>query len=272
MTNQEIKALINDNLGSIAFIIGNGINRYPKNPVALSWDQLLVQLWMVVTQTDIVNRPEGISVTEFYDILELKNTQNLKLQKEFCKLMTDWEPLDHHRTIVGKLRDWGAPLLTTNFEGTLEKTFDFPLYRISGAKLSDRYPWSSYYGTTKLELPTDGFGVWHINGMIKYYRSIRLGLGHYMGSVEKARRLIHNGEEDSLFRGKNQSYWQGHKTWLHLIFNKSLFIFGLDLEENETFFRWLLIERSKYFRKFPDRSHSGWYLMKKTNEIGRAHV
>jgi hypothetical protein len=264
MTIQQIKDLIEHNHRSIAFIVGNGINRYPNNPVGLSWEQLLIRLWQEVTGQNIVNLPQGIAITEFYDILELENHQNLNLQERFCELMQGWTPLDHHRIIVRKIRDWEVPLLTANFEGTLENTYDFPLKRIAGTGFSDFYPWSSYYGTTDLNLPTDGFGIWHINGMIHYTRSIRLGLGHYMGSVEKARGLIHNGDEDSLFSGKDQAFWRGYRTWLHIIFNKSLFIFGFGLEENETFIRWLLIERKRYFQRFPERNYQGWYLMKRS--------
>ena len=63
--------------------------------------------------------------------------------------------------------------------------------------------------------------------------------------------------------GKNQEHWVGLYTWLHILFNRSLFIFGLGLKENEVFLRWLLIERAKYFKKFSLRNHQGWYLMKK---------
>ncbi|MCD9187876.1 MAG: hypothetical protein LUM44_15755 [Pyrinomonadaceae bacterium] len=35
------------------------------------------------------------------------------------------------------------------------------------------------------------------------------------------------------------------------------------MEENEVFIRWLLIERAKYFRKFPERAKSGWYVSPK---------
>ena len=69
-----------------------------------------------------------------------------------------------------------------------------------------------------------------------------------------------------MFGGKNLNYWQGYRTWLHIIFNKSLLIMGLKLEENETFLRWLLIQRSKYFAIFPDRKHKGWYLYPKEEE------
>lgn len=37
-------------------------------------------------------------------------------------------------------------------------------------------------------------------------------------------------------------------------------IFGLSLEENEVFFRWLLIERARYFKKFPKRKKDAWYV------------
>ena len=86
-----------------------------------------------------------------------------------------------------------------------------------------------------------------------------------MGSVERARNLLHKREDEVLFTGKNNTQWKGYKTWLHIIFNKSLFVFGLGLEENELFLRWILIERIKYFKKFPDRKHKGWYINRRSN-------
>ena len=86
-----------------------------------------------------------------------------------------------------------------------------------------------------------------------------------MGSVERARNLLHKREDEVLFTGKNNTQWKGYKTWLHIIFNKSLFVFGLGLEENELFLRWILIERIKYFKKFPGRRHKGWYINRRSN-------
>lgn len=37
-------------------------------------------------------------------------------------------------------------------------------------------------------------------------------------------------------------------------------IFGLGLEENEVFFRWLLIERARYFKDFPERRKDAWFI------------
>lgn len=47
------------------------------------------------------------------------------------------------------------------------------------------------------------------------------------------------------------------------MFNCSLCIIGLALDEDETFLRWLLIERKKYFRSFHGREHKGWYIYQK---------
>ena len=35
---------------------------------------------------------------------------------------------------------------------------------------------------------------------------------------------------------------------------------GLELNTTEVFLRWLLIERAKYFRKFPERSKSAFFV------------
>lgn len=267
MTTQQIKDIISRNQQDIAFVIGNGINRYPNNPNALSWDDLLIQLWEKVSLQTLTRRPNGISLTEFYDILELENSHDINLQKEVTELMKDWQPLNHHKIITDKIRLLDAPILTTNFEETFSKTFDYKLLRTEQDKFTDFYPWTTYHGERELEIPTDGFGVWYINGMINYHRSIRLGLSHYMGSVERARGMLHKGNDERLFSGKNSNYWKGHKTWLHIVFNKSLFVFGLGLEENETFLRWILIERIKYFKKFPNRKHKGWYITDRNSNL-----
>ena len=132
-------------------------------------------------------------------------------------------------------------------------------------KFTDFYPWNMYYSDREISNPLDGFAVWHINGTRDYPRSIRLGLSDYMGSVERARKMIQGNSLDEYFMGKNQSYWKGYNTWFHIIFNKSLFIFGLGLEENEVFLRWLLIQRTKYCKMY-NKNHKGWYIDKGIKE------
>lgn len=89
--------------------------------------------------------------------------------------------------------------------------------------------------------------------MVGYRRSIRLSLSEYMGLSARVRFFLHKEESIDDFNFKNQNNWKEDNTWLHIIFNSSLCIFGLALDENETFLRWLLIERAKYFRRFPER-------------------
>lgn len=91
MTITNIKQIIEQNKDNIAFVVGNGINRYPNNPNALSWDELLIKLCSKVSSQTLTGRPNGISLTEFYDILELEKPQNIKLQREVTKLMENWE-------------------------------------------------------------------------------------------------------------------------------------------------------------------------------------
>ncbi|WP_306350388.1 hypothetical protein [Flavobacterium sp. '19STA2R22 D10 B1'] len=264
MSTAEIKNIIAENKDDIAFVIGNGVNRYPNNPNALSWDDLLLKLWDKASLHTVLKRPSGVSITEFYDILDLINNSSIQLQKEVATLMEDWEPLLHHETIVSRIKELNVPLLTTNFEATFAKTFEYDLYKIEQDRFTDYYPWNCYHANTELKSPLEGFGVWYINGMTHYHRSIRLGLSHYMGSVERARMLI-NSPMGKLYNAKNISDWKGNSTWLHIVFHRSLFIFGLGLDENETFLRWLLIERFKYYKKYPSRKHKGWYLYKRSD-------
>jgi hypothetical protein len=99
-----------------------------------------------------------------------------------------------------------------------------------------------------------------MNGMVKYHRSIKLGLSEYMGNVERARKMVNNNYGYIPNEGTNP--WIQNYTWIDIIFNKSLCIFGLSLDETEVFFRWLLIQRAKFFKRFPNYSHNGWYIMK----------
>lgn len=262
---KEIKRIFSRNANNIAFLTGNGINlHFNRNNV--SWEDLLLYLWdkhSFDTQSTI---PSGISFTEFYDALEIQNFSkknfSAELQKDVQEKMADWKPSLNQNVALEEIKSLDAPILTTNFDDLIPKSLSLEFNKLSDTKFTDYYPWSCYYSDRQLMYPTEGFGVWFPNGMVKYPRSIKLGLSQYMGNVVRARRLIHKEPDNIGFEGKNQNFWPGYKTWLHIIFNKSLFIFGLGLNENEVFIRWLLIERAKYFRKYPQRKYKGWYLMK----------
>jgi hypothetical protein len=95
--------------------------------------------------------------------------------------------------------------------------------------------------------------------MQRYRQSIRLGLSHYMGSVERARSWFQRSGT-RLFGATDITAWPGAGTWLQIFMHKPLLIFGLGLLENEVFLRWLLIERARYFLKFPMRGRQAWYV------------
>ncbi|HWV75168.1 MAG TPA: hypothetical protein VN040_25790 [Pseudosphingobacterium sp.] len=265
-----LKQLIEDNKDDIAIIVGNGINRYLEQKGGFSWDDLLIDLWKTFNPGVYSKMPEGITVTEFYDLLDLsKSNQSIadySIQKQAAKLLDQWNYLDHHRRFVSKLAELNIPVLTTNFDLLLPRSLNLKQrFLNSGEGFTDYYPWKTYFGNSVLESPTSGFGIWYINGITQYPRSIRLGLSQYMGSVEKARAYLHKGK-GRLFNIKNKGNWNGQQTWLDIVFKKSLCIIGLGLNENEVFLRWLLIERARYFKQFKEHTKKGWYISTKVED------
>jgi len=259
----EMKSLLRKYRSDIALVIGNGINLYGPASRTNSWHDLLVKLAGKHLPAKLRSIPDGVALTEFYDVLELTSTKSVSgvsLQQEFCDLMASWQYYEHHQRIVEWAQKADAPILTTNFERVLSDAGKCTLQRTKNGGFTDYYPWENYYGSKQITDPSQEFGIWHVNGMQHYRRSIRLGLTHYMGSVERARGWLHKGNERRLFSGKNVHDWDGAASWLHIVFNAPLLIFGLSLDENEVFLRWLLIERARYFKQFPDRKKSAWYV------------
>lgn len=254
-----LSRLLHKEKGNLTLVIGNGINRYNSSNDNGSWDSLLIQLWNRYSNSQSDSVPKGITFTEFYDAIDLKMTDKSSLQKEFCDLMSDWRFEEHHYNIANWALNNNCQILTTNFERTLSESLNCKLFHIDSKHFTDYYPWSSYYSLNDKE-PMDGFGIWHINGMQNYSRSIRLGLSHYMGSVEKSRAMMHKGGEKRLFSKNNIDKWRGNQTWLHFIFTKPLLFIGLGLDSTEVFLRWLLVERAKLFKKFPDLYQPAWYV------------
>jgi len=269
------ESLLKRHASDIAIVLGNGINRYNSASTKNSWVDLLNVLAKRHTVTPHIDIPQGISLTEFYDILDLSLEDSLPsttLQQEFCDLLATWKPNIHHHKIVHWAREHKVPILTTNFDETLSTAAQCNLHFAQRDAFTDYYPWNAYFSDAQLSDPTAAFAVWHINGMAHYQRSLRLGLTHYMGSVERARRLIHRSKEHSLFSGKDVRNWKGANTWLHIVFNKPLLIVGLGLEESEVFLRWLLIERARYFRKYPDRRKKAWFFfVDDKRNVGKLH-
>lgn len=250
--------ILNDHVHDIALVVGNGIHRHGTAGVN-SWDQLLIDL---ARQHGLMvdHLPRGATATEFYDLIDLRNgAASGDLAAAFCAEMKDWPVQQHHQRIM----DWAVrhrvPVMTTNFDEVLSNAAAAKLMRPNAPGFTYWYPWDSCFAHQLRDDPCDGFAEWHINGLARYKRSVRLGLTHYVGSAQRAREWLHRGG-NRLFEAKDKRNWPGRRTWLHLLFNKPLLFFGLGLREDEVFLRWLLIERERYFRKFPDRRQPGWFV------------
>ena len=261
-TADEIIKIIKANQDSIAFVIGNGSNRYFGNGVLLSWEDLLKQVWMMNSSCGkaFSSVPSGISNTEFIDALEIELIRNgndfNKIKKDIASIVESWKPISGISTMVHKIESIQTPLLTTNFDLLFEFAFEMSERKLPlrGKRATDYYPWNYYFGKKGMKLlssPNDGFGIWHVHGMATHPRSIRIGLNDYMGLVERSRGIIQKNYLGKGFISTN--------TWLDIVFSKSLFIFGLGLETDEVFLRWLLLQRAKY-NEIYKAGLKGWYV------------
>jgi hypothetical protein len=262
MNAVELKPIIRKRPDEIAFVVGNGINHHFRNS-AHSWMELLRNLWDRFSFHTTSRIPKGISYPEFFDALELQQSNKpgeaTELQRVCASEISNWTAKDDQNVFLSGIKELNAPILSTNLDTLMSQTMGLELRRIRPSKFTDYYPWSSYYSDQELSAPNDGFGIWHVNGMVNYPRSLKLGLSDYMGNVHRARQMIvESGGRKQIIRPN----WRGKENWLSIFFNRSLFIVGLGLDEQEFFLRWLLIQRQKYFRHHPERRKAGWYVAK----------
>jgi hypothetical protein len=249
-----------------ALLVGNGINIHGGAGTS-SWDSLLQELSRNQgLQLTPAERAE-MSNTEFFDILDLAHPRQERssLQGEFCKLMESWTPTIHHETITGWAQRHRRPIITVNFDENLSRSKKLEFFRPKKG-FTDFYPWSSYFSGRKIEDPKSEFAVWHAHGMMKYSRSIRLGLTHYMGSVQRARTWVYNRELSLRESIKNRGApWRGSDTWLDIVFFSPIVIFGFTFGKDENFLRWLFLERAKLQKLMSEPAKKIWFV-EKANE------
>ena len=179
-----------------ALLIGNGINRF-KGSHSSSWADLLAELAKPYGLDPPEEGIDDMSFTEFFDILDLAGSDKdaRVLQRLVCDQLRKWAPSDHHGTIINWAKRHDVPVVTVNFDETLSRSVNASFHRGSGRKgFSHWYPWKSYFSDREINEPRKNFAIWHAHGIMRYPRSIRLGLTHYMGSVQRARALVYRGE------------------------------------------------------------------------------
>ena len=243
--------------GKPCFIIGNGINIFNTNDKNEnnSWGDILLKIYKSLVDPKVKDIPNGISMTEYHDLIDLHKSGSVKesIQKKFVDNLK-LRVKSHHEIIVNKIRKLDCPILTTNFDLTLENCINAEMfrYKIPGKRvMTDYYPWDSYYSNHKKENPFSSFSIWHMHGQTDYERSIKLGLNQYLLMVDYAKQF---------FPSKNNSKNENYETWLKIFFERDLIIFGLGLEEQEVFIRWLLLKRAKYFKYNKSEKKLGYYI------------
>lgn len=255
-----------------ALLIGNGINRH-NSKASASWDDLLATLaarqGLSLTGTDALE----MSNTEFFDILDLARaeTDRNSLQEEFCNLMEDWMPSAHHAEIVGWAKRHHRPVVTVNFDETLARSVDADFFR-RGEHFTHFYPWSSYFSDREVRDPRKSFAIWHAHGMMRYKRSIRLGLTHYMGCVQRARPWVY-GRKGLRANARNSfASWRGADSWLEVLFFCPLILIGFGFGKDETFLRWLFLERARLHKLRPDWQTPTWFVDTQTTRHARRRL
>lgn len=261
MDVRGLKNIIEDNSDRLAFIVGNGVNRYRNVTDSADWQKILVDFWNAISSNQIVDRDlDGISLTELYDILSLQTVEMTDARDEFIRKVNTIQHSKYHDQLQEKLIAINRPVLTTNFDSLLEDGLKLHRFK-SDLPFTAYYPWESYWSNQELSSPESGFGIWHVNGMTKYKQSIKLGLSQYTQMAGKAKDLLHaKGSAIDVYDGTSGSSWRGMTTWFQIIFGCDLLIFGLGLEKDETFLRWLLFERAKYYDRFNGARRNGWYV------------
>lgn len=244
----------------LALVVGNGIH-LTGGAGGNSWRGLLLEL-ANKSGLNLAGWPNGLSNIEFFDVLALREENNTgEMAKQFCEAMSDWRVNRHHRNVMNWAVRHDSPVLTTNFDTVLSDAVKATRLRTNHSRFSSYYPWDTRFAHELHDDPCAGFGVWHINGMACYHRSIRLGLSHYVGLAQRARSWMQQ-KDTSVFKEGGHDNWQGRHSWLQIVFKRPLLIFGLGLREDEVFLRWLLIERARYFAKSPALRQDAWYVYK----------
>lgn len=239
-----------------AFLIGNGPNLYSN--IMPSWTDLLKS----AGDGPVAFALDGLAYTEVYDLVELASPNPRGIKNRIIKQLAlrRKDDLSVHRHLMELAINSESPVLTTNFDAAFEASIAARINHIDSRGFTRYYPWKSYYANDAIKKPAEGFGIWKVHGDVNYRDSIRLGLADYMGSVERARKLLHHGR-NRISRKKHWTYWNGSNTWLDIWFNMPIIIVGFGFGVHETFLRWLLIERKRYFRDFhPGRSIDIRYL------------
>lgn len=256
--------------GKLAFVLGNGINKYAHGKDAISWEELLKGLWNTkLDPKDFPNSKYGLSLTEVFDIMcmKTKGSWDESIKSYRKDIIDTFKSVPLNDKLQKQLEALGVPVLTTNYDSSIEGKLHKHTVRASSV-----YPLEEYFSNSEITKDNYGhaFSVWHIHGRHNHQKSIRLGTADYMGLLTYTRNYLQKGA--NLFNVKKEGDPWGiikygtesqeanyRFSWLEIFYNCSLCINGLGLNSDETYLRWLLISRKKYLDRIGSKQ-TGWYI------------
>jgi hypothetical protein len=291
----EARQVLSEEGRSLALLIGNGVNLASETGPAVGWQKLVDDLIAFASQhsrephltrarlSSLRDRQErAASLPEIVDLAAAWMADSGKavhagsaegrLQRRIVDALGQLKPGQSHQSVVGWAARLGVPVLTTNYDHSLQQAFpgeQCTQWRFrTGRRNSDYYPWDRYYAPKPISDTLCGFAVWHIHGDSAFRRSIRAGLHQYMGMVQRLRGLLSPVAEEVLKHRKRRASGSEkgvpaffRAPWLRLLLGKKLWIQGLALSTDEVSVRWMLIQRFRYWRRYrPDSLETGWYV------------
>ena len=150
------------------------------------------------------------------------------------------------------------PIMTTNYDETLSEALNLPAKCMNSDSTTQyKFPFETYFSNEKIDCPWESFGVWHINGLISFPQSIRIGYLDYADMFHEIQeRLYKNNSHLKILNNKKID-----NTWISIFFHRDIFIWGLSLDVDEYVIRWLLVERARY-NIINKKKLKGWYAVR----------
>lgn len=187
----------------------------------------------------------------------LGGSKKFYIVKKYIKyIFKDYSFQDWIKPFLQFVMSVRAPILTTNYDLALSSVLSLTK-RCTIEDISSQYfyPFETYFSDEIIEEPWNDFGVWHINGLICYPQSIRIGHLDYadMLSAIRNRIYVNKGDFQILYPTIDRN------SWVSIFFHRDIFIWGLGLNVDEYVLRWLLIERAR-FNIIAKKNLKGWYV------------
>ncbi len=227
---------------------GNGINLLTEEKA--KWDELLVSL-SEIAGTKVVGLETKPYTMIYEELLSKSSIGEMAFKEHVINKVADFKENDFYDQISSlKFKNY----ITTNYDLTLEKSFEKSLFQIENDQ-----PEAIYSIRSKLNV-LDNQGncvskIWHIHGDVNRVKSISLGLDHYCGSIGKIdsyikgtysfirnKDKVHSKSIDSKI---NQKESRDEYSWIELFYYSNIHFLGFGLDYSETDIWWILNRRAR---------------------------